>query len=78
MSELVLIWGDFAVDMDVGAVSLPDGFGVYSKPANSKEREVIGIKRQEAPESRKSCSGAARGLVNRFPGFFSILTRPHF
>lgn len=40
------------------------------------------LKNEEAPESRESCSGAVRGLVNLFPGFSEfqgfILTRPHF
>lgn len=42
----------------------------------------MGMKNEEAPESRKSCSGAVRGLVNLFPRFSEfqdfILTRPHF
>lgn len=59
MSDLVRIWGDCAVDVDLGAVSLSDWFGVYSKPANSKERVVIEIK------SRK-CRNRGRVAVAQF------------
>ena len=38
MSDLVPIWGDCAVDVDMKAVSLSGGFGVYLNPADSKER----------------------------------------
>lgn len=84
MSDLVLIWGDCALSVDMGGFfSVGLGSRTTRNRRNSKERGVqMRIKNEEAPESRKSCSGAVRGLVNLFPWFSEfqdfILTRPHF
>ena len=80
-----------SADLDLGRLRSRCGYGglflcrvgsVCTRIPRTVRREVvIEIKSEEVPESRKSCSGAVRGLVNRFPGFSTfqdfILTRPH-